>query len=90
MDVSDLDEHFTIAEYQPLKGGSAIVRLVNGTLQVTIPYRFHSEDGENMFDAGVDGEMTSQQEDDLKDILADVLTATNAAIEAEHGWTKYT
>ena len=89
MNVSGLDELFEIEQYQFDKTGRATVELANGTLRIRIPYWFHSAAGAVSPKVMVDGEATAQQLSDLKDILVDILQATNTAIETEHGWTKY-
>ena len=89
MIVSELDDLFEIAEYQLDKSGRASVELVNGTLLVRIPYWFHSTAGTTSPKVMVSGEATVQQLAGLKTILVAILQATNAAIENQHGWTKY-
>lgn len=89
MNVSELGDHFEVAEYQPDKQGNATVELINGTIRVRIPYFFHSTGGTASALTMVDGEATAQQLTDLKTILAAVLQATNTGIETTYGWTKY-
>ncbi len=89
MQISQLDEHFTVTQYQPDKSGLAAVRLDNGSIRICIPYNFHSEDGTVSATKNVDALATPQQLTDIKSILVAVLQATNAEIENVHGWTKY-
>lgn len=89
MQISQLGEHFTVAQYQPDKSGRATVRLVNGQVAIRIPYNFHSEDGTVSATKNVDAIVTPQQLTDIEAILVDVLQATNAEIESVQGWIKY-
>lgn len=89
MQISQLDEFFEIAYYK-LHERSVVVKLVDDSIEVHAQYRFYNVSNHR---AGpiVQLEMvvTQQQGDDLKAILADILQATNTAIETETGWTPY-
>lgn len=87
--VPDLGNRLEVAEYRPDKDGQATVRLVNGILEITIPYQFYAVSGSSTPIVNVIGEATVQQLADLKTILVAILQATNAEIESQHGWTKY-
>jgi hypothetical protein len=88
MNISQLDEHFEVQQYEPNKAGYAVLYLEGGTVAVRIPYNFYVADG-SVKKLKVDGVATAQQLTDLYTALAAVLQATNAGIEAEHGWTRY-
>ena len=87
--VTNLDNLFNIVAYAVDRDGRATVELVDGTVKLRIPYHFKSSLGVESPVVMVRAEATQQQLDDLKAVLAAVLQATNAAIEAEHGWEKY-
>ena len=89
MNVGGLDELFEIEQYWPDKSGRATVELVNGVIRIRIPYHFLSVAGASSPTVMVDAEATEAQLNGIKQVLAQILQATNQAIETEHGWTKY-
>jgi len=90
MQVANLNEYFDVAQYQ-LAEKAAILRLVDGEIAVISRYIFRNASGiQQGTQINVQMIVTPEQSDDLKAILAQILQATNAEIEAETGWAKYT
>lgn len=89
MNVSDLDDLFEIAEYQPYIDGRATIELDDSSVRIRLPYRFRSSIGTTSPTVMVIAEATAQQLTNARAFLVAIVQATNAAIETQHGWTKY-
>ena len=90
MQITQLDEFFDITHYH-LKANAAMVELVAGAIVVKAQYVFLNASGQQKGPVvNINMVVTPAQSDGIKSVLADILQATNAAIEVETGWTKYT
>ena len=88
MEIAQLDKFFDVIQYQ-LRDQAAIVRLVDGSIEVRASYLFFNEEGREVGRVNhLNMMVTSVQSDDLRTILATILQATNAAIEEQTGWTR--
>lgn len=87
--ADQVDERLQVAQYRPDKDATGGLRLVNGEVIVWAPYEFYTvDDAQVNAQIQVKLEATSQQLTDLKQILAAMLSATNAVFDA-NGWTRY-
>lgn len=88
MEITQLDSHFEITQYQ-LRGRTARLQLADGIITVQALYTFHNTVGTQVGTiTALNMAVTPEQSDDLKAILADVLSATNTEIETQTGWTQ--
>jgi hypothetical protein len=91
MNVSDLDDLFTIVFYEPNKDGVGGVRLVGNQIVVSAPYAFRNAKGEVVLGGlQVVLETTQEQQSALRSIIVAAFQSTNSSIEASYGWTKWT
>ena len=90
MQITQLDGFFDVTQYQ-LQANAAMIELVAGDMIVKAQYVFLNADNQQKGPVvNIDMVVTQAQSDGIKGVLAAILQATNAAIEAETGWTKYT
>ena len=90
MEITQLDANFNVTQYQ-LKVNAAMVELVNGDMVVKAQYVFLNANNQHKGPVvNIRMIVTQAQSDGIKSVLIDILQATNAAIEAETGWTRYT
>lgn len=88
MQITQLDEFFDVTHYQ-LKANAAMVELVAGDMVIKAQYVFLNAVGQQKGPVvNINMVVTQAQSDGLKAVLADILQATNAAIETETGWTQ--
>jgi len=90
MQPSQLDDTFNVTQYQ-LTEQRAEIRLVGGDVVIRAPYAFFNASGQQRGPVvNLRMVVTQEQSDNLRSILVNILQATNAAIELETGWIKYT
>ena len=89
MEIAQLDEFFDVTQYQ-LHANAAMITLVNGSIEIKAQYVFRNTEGQKKQPVvSLDMVVTQAQSNGIRDVLINILQATNNVIEAETGWTKY-
>lgn len=89
MEIAQLDEFFDVTQYQ-LHANAAMITLVNGDIVIKAQYVFRNAEGQKKVPVvNLDMVVTQAQNNGIKNVLIDILQATNDVIESETGWTKY-
>jgi len=89
MQITQLNESFDVTQYH-LKSNAAMIELVAGNMVVKAQYVFFNAAGQqNGPVMSINMVVTQAQSDGIRNVLVNILQATNAAIETETGWTRY-
>ena len=89
MQITQLNENFDVTQYQ-LKANAAMIELVDGDMVVRAQYVFRNANNQQGGPVvNINMIVTQAQSDGIKNVLVNILQATNAAIETETGWTRY-
>ena len=89
MEITQLDGFFDVTQYQ-LHANAAMITLVDGDIIIKAQYVFRNAEGQKKQPVvSLNMVVTQAQNNGIRDVLIDILQATNNVIEAETGWTKY-